>query len=297
MDLQRLRYFLAVAEAGSVSRAAARLRVTQPSVSQQLGKLEASVGRRLFDRQGRGMVLTDAGRGMHTRAARIIAEVDSLLRDGAGMEEGSTRLAVGAIPTMAPYILPRALSALRKKLPECEISVREDVTERLVEMLHDNVLDCAILSTPIDDPMIELEVVGREELLAVVPAAWPEARGPMLTVADLREHPAILLEDVHCLSQQVKAFCTARKVAPRVVCRMTQLSTVLELVGLGMGLSIVPEMAARADTSNVRKYVRLTSMKPVREIALAWRRGRTRGRGVEGLGEILKRHWMEKRAS
>ncbi|HLO42382.1 MAG TPA: LysR family transcriptional regulator [Phycisphaerales bacterium] len=297
MDLQRLRYFLAVAEAGSVSRAAARLRVTQPSVSQQLGKLEASVGRRLFDRQGRGMVLTDAGRGMHTRAARIIAEVDSLLRDGAGMEEGSTRLAVGAIPTMAPYILPRALSALRKKLPECEISVREDVTERLVEMLHDNVLDCAILSTPIDDPMIELEVVGREELLAVVPAAWPEARGPMLTVADLREHPAILLEDVHCLSQQVKAFCTARKVAPRVVCRMTQLSTVLELVGLGMGLSIVPEMAARVDTSNVRKYVRLTSMKPVREIALAWRRGRTRGRGVEGLGEILKRHWMEKRAS
>jgi LysR family hydrogen peroxide-inducible transcriptional activator len=189
---------------------------------------------------------------------------------------------------MAPYILPRALLALRKKLPACEISVREDVTERLVEMLHDNVLDCAILSTPIDDPMIEVEVVGREELLAVVPAAWPEASGPMLTVADLREHPAILLEDVHCLSQQVKAFCTARKVAPRVVCRMTQLSTVLELVGLGMGLSIVPEMAARADRSQTRKYVRLTSMKPMREIAIAWRKGRTRGRGVVGLGEVLK---------
>jgi LysR family hydrogen peroxide-inducible transcriptional activator len=289
MDIQRLRYFLAVAEAGSVSRAATRLRVAQPSISQQLRKLEESIGRKLFDRQGRGMVLTDAGRALHGRAARIVAEVDSLLRDGAGgADEGASRLSVGAIPTMAPYILPRALSALRKKLPACEISVREDVTERLVEMLHDNVLDCAILSTPIDDPMIELEVVGREELLAVVPAAWPEATGPMLTVADLREHPAILLEDVHCLSQQVKAFCTARKVAPRVVCRMTQLSTVLELVGLGMGLSIVPEMAARADTSRARKYVRLTSMKPMREIAIAWRRGRTKGRGVVGLGEVLK---------
>lgn len=289
MDIQRLRYFLAVAEAGSVSRAATRLRVAQPSISQQLRKLEESMGRKLFDRQGRGMVLTDAGRGLQGRAARIVAEVDSLLRDGAGgADEGASRLSVGAIPTMAPYILPRALSALRKKLPACEISVREDVTERLVEMLHDNVLDCAILSTPIDDPMIEVEVVGREELLAVVPAAWPEATGPMLTVADLREHPAILLEDVHCLSQQVKAFCTARKVAPRVVCRMTQLSTVLELVGLGMGLSIVPEMAARADTSRARKYVRLTSMKPMREIAIAWRRGRTKGRGVGVLGEVLK---------
>ncbi len=303
MELQRLRYFVAVTEAGGVSRAAARLKVAQPSISQQIRRLEDSIGRPLFDRQGRGMALTDAGRALLPRARRILAEVNEVLREQSESPGTSTSLAVGAIPTMAPYLLPQALAKLRKKLPACDLSVREDVTASLLEMLRDNQLDCAILSTPVEDEMIQTQVLGKEELWAVVPASWPNVGvgagvgGSMLSVADLREHPAILLEDVHCLSQQVRAFCAARKVAPRVVCRMTQLGTVLELVSVGLGLSLVPEMAAAGDRSTMRRYLRLTSAKPTREIAVAWRAGRTRSHASLMLAGLIQEHLASMNAS
>src|ERR1700733_86870 len=160
MELHQLRYFVAAAECGNVSRAPERCHITQPSLSQQLKKLESLLGVALFDRVGRGIAITDAGRALLPRATQILAHVRdteaNLKREAAG-SHGT--LIVGAIPTMAPYLLPPALKKLRAAHPNCQISVREDLTEHLAEALANNELDCALLSTPLEDESLEIEVL------------------------------------------------------------------------------------------------------------------------------------------
>lgn len=277
MELHQLRYFVAVAEAGSASRAAARSRVAQPSLSQQILKLEQALGKRLFDRLGRGMALTDAGRALLPRAKRILAEVrDAEVWAGRSDDDEAPSLRVGAIPTMAPYLLPAALARTRVALPRCEITVREGLTETLVEAIIDGEIEAALMSTPPVDDRLDAGTFGHEELLAVVPASWTAVPDGVLALADLRDQPAVLLEEVHCLGRQVESFCASRKLAPRVVCRTTQLSTILEMVGLGMGFSLVPAMAARPHPG--LRFVRVKAPGPRRPLVFVTRRGRTPGK-------------------
>lgn len=277
MELHQLRYFVATAECGNVSRAAERCFVAQPSLSQQLKKLEQELGTTLFDRLGRGVALTDAGRALLPRARRILAEIReteaNLKREA---EDGPGTLVVGAIPTMAPYLLPPALRALRRAYPTCPITVREDYSEALVGALENNEIDCAILSTPLDDVLLDVDVIGQEELLVALPRRHPAGERAELHISDLRGQPTVALADTHCLSRQIDHFCSTRHIASQVVCRTTQLSTITELVSLGLGLSLVPEMAAATDRSDRCRYLRLRPGKPVRQIVVAWRKGRSR---------------------
>lgn len=277
MEIQQLRYFVSAAECGNVSRAAGRCHIAQPSLSQQLRKLEGYLGVTLFDRLGRGVALTDAGRALLPRARRILAEIReteaNLKRE---TQDCHGTLIVGAIPTMAPYLLPPALGKLRAAHPACEVSIREDLTENLVEALADNQLDCALVSTPLQHELIDLEVLGEEELLVAVSAKQASKRSKEIGLGDLRGEPAVILEEMHCLGRQIQGFCSMRRLARQVVCRTTQLSTILEMVGLGIGFSMVPEMAAAADRAGRCRYLRLRPGKPTREIAIAWRRNRSR---------------------
>ncbi len=288
MDIRQLRVFLAAAETGSISRAAARLRVAQPSVSQQIHRLERELGTPLFDRLSRGVALTDAGRALLPRARAILDAVREA-RDAldADVERGVGRFAVGAIPTMAPYLLPPVLAALRDEFPAAHLTVREDLTESLVELLIDNRLDAAVMSTPIDSDLIELDVVGSEAMVVVSPAT-PPLHGPAeISLTDLRDLPRVSLHEMHCLGQQISAFCAERRVSSTVVCHTTQLSTVLELVRLGMGVSIVPEMAARRDESAERRYARFRRGGPRREIAVARRAGRRVSRIADRFANLV----------
>lgn len=289
MEIHQLRYFVAAAEAGSMTLAARRCHVAQPSLSQQVRRLEDSLGAELFDRLGRGVALTEAGHALLPRARQILArvhEVESgVHRD---VEEGRVRLAVGAIPTMAPYLLPGLIAELRSEHPGCEVVVREDLTENLVERLVDNELDVAVMSSPVDHELVELEVVGREGLVVVAAADHPVVSSGSITIADLRDLPAVTLDEVHCLGKQVSDFCAPRRLAGNVVCRMTQIETLLGFVRLGLGVSIVPEMVSRHDTHEGRRYLPFRRQRPTREIALAWRRGRRRGRLAQRLGELLR---------
>lgn len=293
MEIHQLRYFVATAEAGSVSRAAMRCHVAQPSLSQQLRRLEATLGTELFDRQARGVVLTDAGRALLPRARRILAEVHdvetNLERD---VDEGRGILTVGAIPTMAPYLMPPALGKLRQELPACEIVLREDFTDALVEALLDNQLDCAITSLPIDHELLRAEELGREDLLVVVPEGSPIGEEGSVSLAELRDQPLIRLEEMHCLSQQVEQFCNAKRLASHVVCRTTQLETILAFVTFGVGLSIVPEMAAASDPTigrgGGRRYARVKGAKVDRAIAMTWRKDRSRPKAALRLTEIIR---------
>lgn len=288
MELHQLRYFVAAAEAGSMSRAAERCRVAQPSLSQQIKKLERSVGAALFDRLGRGVALTEAGRALLPRARRILAEVRdaeaNLRRD---LDEGRGSVSIGAIPTMAPYLLPGALDALRAEFPECDITIREDLTEHLAAALAENELDLALVSTPADHELIDLEVIGHEELVFAVGPDHPLGSAGELGIADLRGQPTVMLEEVHCLGKQIQWFCASRHVQPRVVCRTTQMATVFELVGRGLGVSAVPEMAAAAHRPGRCRFLRLKQNKPVRQIAVARRRDRSRPRLAARFAELV----------
>jgi LysR family hydrogen peroxide-inducible transcriptional activator len=270
-----------------VSRAAERCHVAQPSLSQQLKRLEEDLDIRLFDRLGRGIAITDAGRALLPRARRILKDVEdtqaNLHREVASAPRS---LVVGAIPTMAPYLLPPALKSLRAVFPDCQISIREALTETLVQAVIDHQLDCALMSTPVESDLLDLEVLGEEDLLIAMPAGHPRAGQSQISLAHLRGQPAVSLEEMHCLGRQIEGFCSSRHLARTVVCRTTQLQTIVELVSLGAGFSIVPEMTAAASrpigkrdmkggTEGCR-YIRLHPGRVTRQIAVAWRKDRTR---------------------
>jgi LysR family hydrogen peroxide-inducible transcriptional activator len=172
--------------------------------------------------------------------------------------------------------------------PDCELSLREDRTEHQVAALLEDAVDLAVMSTPIDQPRIELEVVGDEGLLVAAAPSMPMPSPSSIKIEDLEGRPLILVQEVHCLGQQVRDYCHARRIAARVVCEAAQISTEMRLVELGLGLSLVPEMAARAEPPGSARYWRLDEPEPRREIAVAWRAGRTRSRLAQSFVEVLR---------
>ncbi len=275
MEIHQLRYFVAIAEVGSFGGAARRCHVAQPSLSQQIKKLENELGYRLFDRLGRSIALTEAGQALLPRARRILAEVlDAKTRLSDEIDSGSGSLAVGAIPTMAPFLLPCAVENFSRKWPTARLTVLEDLTANLVEALVKAEIDLAIMSTPVDNEAIELEVLTDERLVLAAPVASGLATQATIEIDDLSAEPTVLLDEVHCLGQQVSEFCRAMKVQQRVVCRAAQISTMLQMVEKNLGVALVPEMAVRQARSRKLVFRPLCGLDPRREIAIARRSGR-----------------------
>jgi LysR family hydrogen peroxide-inducible transcriptional activator len=275
MELHQLRYLVAVVEAGSFSRAAERCYVSQPSLSQQIAKLERALGQQLLVRLGRRVLPTDAGRLLAERAAAILAAVDDTerqLTDAASLRGG--RLAVGAIPTVAPYLLPPVLSRFLGRQPDVELVIREDVTRQLVPATAAGDLDLAIIALPAEDERLHAEALLTERLLLVTPHGHHLSRKRRVTLDDLREEPFILLNEEHCLGQEVLSFCRSRACQPRIVCRTAQIATVQALIALGRGVSLLPEMARRADGGPARVYRPLAEGGPQRTLGAVWHRNR-----------------------
>ena len=219
MELHQLRYFTAVAEAGSFSRAAERCHVSQPSLSQQISKLERQLGQRLFDRLGRRVLLTDAGRELLDRAHAILSAVDDAERQlKAGGSQG--RLTVGAIPTVAPYLLPAVLEQFTARHPDVELTIHEDVKQNLLAATVAGDIDLALVALPVVDDRLEVESILTEPLLAALPPRHRLRRRPRLTLDDLRDERFILMNEMHCLGDQVLNFCKAHACQPRIACRM-----------------------------------------------------------------------------
>ncbi len=277
MDTTLLRAFLETADAGSLSRAARTLELSQPSLTGQIQRLEQHLATTLFDRHGRGVTLTEAGRALYPRARRILDEVreteDAVRREAA---EGDGTLSVGAIPTVAPYVLPSAIQRLRTRHAAMRVELREDYSAVLAKLLLDGALDVVIAALPYAFDHVDTERLGADALVVAVPATHPAARVGRITLAQLHDAPAVTLDPMHCLGEQVAGFCNSRAVSPSVVCRSAQLATVLELVGAGVGISIVPAMAAARHNTPACAYVPLVDHTLQREIVAVWRRGATR---------------------
>ncbi len=274
MDTTLLRAFVETVDAGTLSRAARHLDISQPSLTAQIQRLEKHLGVPLFDRHGRGVTLTDAGKALYPRARSILDEVrateGAIRREGA--DEAGT-LSVGAIPTIAPYVIPAALQRLRVSHAATRVELREDYSAVLAKMMLDGVLDVVIAALPYAFEHLDTETLGIDALVVAVPAQHAAARAGRITLAQLREAPAVTLDPAHCLGEQVAGFCSSRQVSPSVVCRSAQLATVFELVGAGVGLSIVPAMAAARHNTPQCAYVPLAEHTLQREIVAVWRRG------------------------
>lgn len=288
MNMDQLRYFVIAAECGSISKAARRCDITQPSLSQQISRLEADLNVTLLDRLARGVALTDAGRALYPKAKQLLVDIAHAANELRSDEWVSkARLVIGAIPTISPYVLPGLLAKMRKRWPLAQLQVREDVTEHLIEALVEGEIDVAILSTPIDHALIDVQVIASEPMLVVAPRKHPFGKLEVLGVDDLRDQDTITLDQMHCLGRQIGEFCAHRKIERRIVCQATQLLTVLELVRQGLGISIVPQMAADHVTGRGLIYLPMKKGSPTREIALAWHTGRTRPRLCRDMTNML----------
>ena len=290
MELHQLRYFAAVAETGSFTRAAEREGVTQPTLSEQILRLESKkngIGRRLFDRLGRKVVLTEAGQLLLSHAQAILAAVGEAERAVQDSGEGG-QLRVGAIPTVAPFLLPRAVTRFRKEHPAVQLQLKEDLTERLLADLLAGELDVALMALPIRDDRLHVEKLFSEPLVMALPPKHRLATKAEVKLGDVVDEPFILLDDVHCFGDQVLSFCHRAGLEPRVVCRGEQIVTLLAMVAAGQGVSVVPEMAATADGAKACVYRPLGKPAPIRTLCAVWHKQRYRPESLRTFVEVVK---------
>jgi LysR family hydrogen peroxide-inducible transcriptional activator len=183
-------------------------------------------------------------------------------------------LVVAAIPTIAPYFLPRVLSGFLKDVPKARFEIREDTTQALLRQLTEGVVDIGIVALPIQADQIETTPLFTEELVLVMPAQHPLAHRRRLTLDDLASEPFVVLNEAHCLTGNILSFCASQDMIPFVAARSHQLLTVLELVRLGQGVSLIPKMAVRDGTDKGRIYRSLSGDQPKRTVAVAWSKTR-----------------------
>jgi len=248
MELHQLRYFLAVARFNSFTRAAEHERVAQPSLSQQIRKLEDELGVRLFDRLGRRTRLTPFGTRFQERARRALEEVEGARQDVAqlmGLRQGTVW--VGVIPTVAPYLLPQTLAAFAKAYPGIAVSLREDLTSSLLGQLAAGDLDLALMSLPVKGQDFLAEELFIDNMLLVVPRRHQLLRRRRRAVgfAEVADEPFLLLKDGHCFRDDVLRICQRSRMNPHVVFEAGQFDTLMAMVEAGAGVTLIPEMAVR----------------------------------------------------
>jgi LysR family hydrogen peroxide-inducible transcriptional activator len=292
MEIHQLNYFVAVAETGSFSRAAERCNVAQPSLSQQIIKLEQELGDPLFDRLRHRVVLTDTGRNLLPRAITILAELQEI-KHSMNQEIDSSRgmLTVGFIPTIAPFVLPRVIKRFGREYPHARLSVHEDLTQALVHDLVDGKLDVGITSTPIHNKMIRTQELLSEPLLVASSKAHDIITGATLLVKELDNFPFIALSEMHCLGEQVQSFCYQQHLELKIVCHTSQLTTVQNCVALGLGVSLVPKALAKSDKSKQIVYRNLSDAAPQRKIAAATHVERTQSFLAKKFIEIVREEY------
>jgi LysR family hydrogen peroxide-inducible transcriptional activator len=274
MEFHQLRYVCAIAEAGSFSRAAERCQVAQPSLSQQVLKLEEDLGAKLFDRLGRSVRLTEAGRAFLPHARSILSHMEtarSSVADKWADVRGS--VAVGVIPTIAPYLMPRYTKTFAKKYPEAKLRIVEETTPILVENLRDLSIDVAILALPLRHKDLEVFPLRTEPLFAVLPKDDPRAGAKSLALKDFRGESFVMLRDGHCFRDLSIDACAHARVTPHIAFESDQFSSIFAMVAAGLGISLVPEMAI--DRNPGCRYVRLSDARATRTIVAAILRGRS----------------------
>lgn len=289
MEIHQLRYFEAVARTGSFTAAAADCHVSQPTLSQQVKKLEDELGEPLLARGRDGATLTALGESFLPRARRILAEVRASEEEAAGFSGVIRgRVRVGAIPTIAPYVLPALVRDFAKAHPGCQIEVTEDTTDSLVTALFRGQVDLALASPPLPGEGWEEMRLIEEPLRLALPAKHPLARKAKVSAADLSALPLVLLHERHCLSRQTLDACAHARGGPvsQVLVGSAQLETVHALVEAGLGYCLTPEMAV---TNRPGLRFLPAPGAPTRRVSAFWMRTASFSKATERFVELLRK--------
>ena len=287
IGLQALEQFVVLARAKSFTRAAEELHLSQSALSRSIQRLEEQLGQAVCERKPREVVLTETGEALLERAKAILKLTEDMFAELS--EKGRReRVRLGAIPTIAPYFLPRVLGGFAKRHADCAVVVEEDTTDVLVRRCLRGEIDLALVALPLALKELEVEPLFTEELYLVVPPGHVLAERGAVSVAAASAHPFVMLNEAHCLSEQIASFCRRQSVQPVAVERTSQLATVQELVSLGHGVSVVPAMARAVDASEQRVYRSFSGERPTRTVAMMHDPGRRPGRAMQALMAHLR---------
>jgi len=272
ISIKQLKYFEALARHGHFGRAAEDCSISQPALSVQMKDLEDMLGASLIERGGKPIRLTRLGEAFVIRARDILRSMDEL-GDLARASHHPLlgRLRFGIIPTVAPYFLSSFIKELAKLNPGLELRPREAVTQKLIEELLGGRLDTAIVALPVSEPSLHEEPLFDEEFVLVRPIE--DAQKPVPNAKMLREKRLLLLEEGHCFRDQALSFCKISSSMPRDLMEGSSLSTLVQMVGAGIGVTLIPEMAVPFDTGSASvSVVRLPPPRPLRTIGMVWRK-------------------------
>ncbi|MEM1158284.1 MAG: LysR substrate-binding domain-containing protein [Verrucomicrobiota bacterium] len=291
MEFHRIRYFLEVARTGNFSRAAVWANISQPSLSQQIHKLEDEVGESLFVRARDGVTLSEFGKAFLPHAKAIMEEVESAREfvDRSGRQL-SGPIRIGAIPTIAPYLLPELLRQIVAKYPTARFELMEETTDALIDRLRTGAIDFALMSPPtkVDADTDQLRL-QQDELLLTLPQDHPLCDVEKIDLKQLRGERLVLLKEAHCLSRQSEGFCKASGLKADVSIRSSQIDTLLGMVELGLGFTFTPKMAVDFHRHRKVIYRSLQQQPYLRDICLYWMRRRMQSASQQAIVECLSK--------
>jgi len=288
LTLRQLRYFEALAQHGHFGRAAVACAISQPALSMQIKELEEQLGAELFERGTRQARLTSFGEEFAVRVRDILNAVDDLgdLARAAGNRLVG-RLRIGVIPTIAPYLLPTLIGRLTRLNAEIDIHVRETLTQRLIQELAEGRLDTAIVALPVSEPTLTEVALFEESFVLVRPLA--DAGKPVPSRENLREMRLLLLEEGHCFRDQALSFCNIQSALPRDLHYGSSLSTLVQMVGAGIGITLIPEMAVPVETRSAAVSVsRFDGAPPARTIGMIWRRSSPLAKQLLQIADVVR---------
>ncbi|CAF0696197.1 LysR family transcriptional regulator [Candidatus Methylacidithermus pantelleriae] len=289
MEIFQLRYFVAAARTGSFTRAAQLCHVSQPSLSQQILNLEQELGQRLFDRLGRRVLLTPAGKTLLEHALAILHEVESAKREITESRASLKRpITVAAIPTVAPYLLPPVLQRIKKQHPELEVFLEEGLTQQVLSLVLSGEADFGVIALPVEEDRVGIEQLVTEPFYVALSQVDPLAKRPQCTLAELKGRRFLLLDEIHCLGELISRFCRTHGLEPKLVSRCSQLCTIQRLIGAAQGISLLPAIVCHQDRDTSLQYRPLAGEAPKRTLVAIWHRKRGISQGVERLITELK---------
>lgn len=272
LSLRQLEYAVAIADTRGFHRAAERCHVSQPTLSSQVQQLESVLGVRLFERDRRGVILTPAGADIVARARRVLVEVGDLLSAAtlAGDPLAGT-FRVGVIPTLAPYLLPEVIPALHARYERLRLILREERTDGVMTELHEGKLDLGLVALEADLGARDAAVIVKDPFVVAMPPGHSLAEKKQVTLEDLERERVLLLDDGHCFRNQALALC-ARAGAKEADLRATSLGTLVQMVSIGGGITLLPKLAVAIENRRGQLAIRpFVDPAPSRTIALVWR--------------------------
>jgi len=296
MNLRELEYLVAIDEERHFNRAAQRCFVSQPTLSGQLKKLEQQLGVQLVERNTRQVVMTDVGHAVAAQARRVLMEAKAVKEIAASFHDPlSGALQVGLIPTVAPYLLPVIMPTLREHFANLKLWLHEQQTKVLLEKLRHAELDMMIQALPIENhEFVEIDLY-REPFWLLVHCDHELAQRSSITVDDLEGRDMLLLEEGHCLREHTLDVCFKAGAREDNQFHATSLETLRHMVGEGMGLSLLPELAVPKvlnQDENIR-YIPFSGTVPIRRIGMLYRKESYRAKTFESLAEVIRQRMAE----